>query len=102
MLWAVDVGFGRSEKYWPDAGAFRPERFLDGSWNKDAWVPFSKGVRNCIGQELALIESKIILAMTLREFDVQVALDEVTKLKGDGSRYPCDTAGVQEQFGEEM
>lgn len=102
MLWAVDVGLGRNAAYWPDAGAFRPERFLDGSWDRYAWIPFSKGPRNCIGQELALIESKAILALTLREFDVRTAFAEVGKLKGDGSGYPCDTAGVQEQFGEEM
>lgn len=102
MLWAVDTGIGRSEAYWRDAHAFRPERFLDHSWNKDAWIPFSKGVRNCIGQELAIIESRIILAMTLREFDVECAFAEVERLKGDGTPYPCDTKGVQEQFGEEM
>lgn len=97
MIWPVDVGLGRSQRYWPDAAAFKPERYLDGSWNKDAWVPFSKGVRNCIGQELAIIESKVILAMTLREFDFETAFAEVDKLKGDGTGYPCDTKGVQEQ-----
>lgn len=102
MLWAVNVGLHRSEAYWPDPGAFRPERYLDGSWNKDAWVPFSKGVRNCIGQELAVMESKVILAMTLREFDFQVAFDELGKLRDDGSGYPSDTDGIQTQFNEEM
>lgn len=102
MLWAVNVGLHRSNAYWTDPGVFNPDRFLASDWNKDAWVPFSKGVRNCIGQELAIIESKIILAMTLRNFDVDTRMDEVEKLKGDGSGYPCDVEGVQEQFGEEM
>jgi len=102
MLWAVNVGLGRSAAYWSDANAFNPDRFLKNDWNKDAWVPFSKGIRNCIGQELAIIESKVILAMTLRSFDVDTRMDEVEKLRGDGSGYRGDVDGVQKQFGEEM
>ncbi len=46
----------RNEKYFPDALAFKPERFLnnteDGSSefrNPFTFVPFSAGPRNCIG-----------------------------------------------------
>ncbi|KAI7129987.1 hypothetical protein KC352_g31387, partial [Hortaea werneckii] len=68
--------------------------------SKEAWIAFSKGNRNCIGQELAIIETKVILAMTLRLFDFEPAFDELDKLKGDKSGYPSDTSGVQEQFGD--
>ena len=64
-------------------------------------MAFSKGSRNCIGQELAIIETKVILAMTIRTFDFIPAFHELDKLKGDGSGYPSDTSGVQEQFGDE-
>jgi len=107
-LWPVDVGVHRSSKYWPDPHVFRPERHLhhaaDSSANynsKEAWIAFSKGPRNCIGQELAVIETKAILAMTVRRFDFAPAFDELEKLRGDGSGYPSDTSGVQEQFGDE-
>jgi len=107
MLWPVDVGFHRSERYWPDPHSFKPERHLvnssDSSANynsKEAWIAFSKGNRNCIGQELAIIETKVILAMTLRLFDFEPAFDELDKLRGDKSGYPSDTSGVQEQFGD--
>ena len=53
-----------------------------------------------IGQELAYIETKAILAMTIRTFDFQIAYEEVGKLKGDGSGYPSLTDGILEQFGE--
>ncbi|KAF2485382.1 cytochrome P450 [Neohortaea acidophila] len=99
LIYPTGVGFGRSKQYWGDADVFRPERFLE-TYNKDAWLPFSRGIRNCIGQELAMIEMRIILAMTLRSFDFHEAFDELEKLKGDGSGYPSDTTGVQEQFGE--
>lgn len=48
-----------------------------------------------------MIETKVILAMTLRTFDFQPAFDELEKLRGDGSGYPSDVEGVQEQFGDE-
>ncbi|KAL5121899.1 hypothetical protein ACEQ8H_000114 [Pleosporales sp. CAS-2024a] len=34
-----------------------------------AWRPFERGPRNCIGQELANIEVRVILACTLRRYD---------------------------------
>lgn len=102
MLWPVNSAIQRSSKYWSDPHSFIPERFMDGAgYNKDAWIAFSKGTRNCIGQDLALMEVKIILAMTVRMFEVKMAYDEVSKLKGDGSGYRSETNGVQEMFGEE-
>lgn len=43
---------------------------------KDAWRPFEKGPRTCIGQELALLEMKIIMVMTLRYFDIKADYEE--------------------------
>jgi len=34
-----------------------------------AWRPFERGPRNCIGQELANIEARVILALTVRRYD---------------------------------
>ncbi|KAF2723236.1 cytochrome P450 [Polychaeton citri CBS 116435] len=102
MVWPVDVGFHRHEKHWGDPNVFRPERFLEnGDWSRDAYVPFSKGNRNCIGQELAMIEVRIVLAMTARSWDFEAKFSEVAKLRGDGTGYPCDVKGKQEQFGDE-
>jgi cytochrome P450 len=42
-----------------------------------AWRPFERGPRNCIGQELANIEARVILACTVRRYDfVKVGLGE--------------------------
>ena len=35
-------------------------------------MPFSLGERNCIGQNLAMLEAKIVLAALLREFDLRL------------------------------
>ena len=105
MLWAVDVGLHRNETYWPDPHAFNPDRFLSdaasGSANP-AFVPFSKGPRNCIGQELAMIESRIILALTMRLFEFKPAYDELAKLDGDGyGKGESRAEAGMEQFGDE-
>lgn len=99
-LLALNLGLHYSRKRWIDPENFRPERWLTSAAapegaDRDAWVPFSKGPRNCIGQELAVIEVKTILAMTMRTFDFTAAFDELDKLKNDGSGYPSDSSGVQ-------
>lgn len=99
----------RSPKEWgTDAHQFNPERFLAPNIDKispNAYRPFEKGPRNCIGQELALLELRIVLALTIREFDITAAYDEVDKLNGDGSiydRYGTARSGPQECYGERM
>ena len=50
--------------YFEDPFEFKPERWLKENPIKNPYMylPFSSGVRNCIGQHLALIETRIILA----------------------------------------
>jgi cytochrome P450 len=56
----------------------------DGQIPLSAWRPFERGPRNCIGQELANIEARVILASVLRQYDfVKVGLGE-TKLNESG------------------
>jgi cytochrome P450 len=52
----------RRDDLWPDAGAFRPERWLDGSQpNPTAWIPFGGGVRRCAGAPFAEMEIREVL-----------------------------------------
>jgi cytochrome P450 len=108
-IWTISIALGRSTKIWgSDVDEFKPERFLPenaSSIPPDAWRPFEKGPRNCIGQELALIEMKVVLALTLREFDVRAAYDELATLDNDGSLWSKDPSfkkGPQKVFGEDM
>lgn len=97
-----------SEVYGPTADEFVPERWLgeeagDGQEEKgagiaaSAWRPFERGPRNCIGQELANIESKIILACVARRYEfVKVGLGAIKRgEKGervmDGERCVAET-----------
>ncbi|KAM0470470.1 hypothetical protein ACHAP7_009534 [Fusarium lateritium] len=105
LVWPISTGIHRHAATWgDDAHLFKPERFLsdkDNAAKTDGYVPFSRGPRNCIGQDLAMTESKIILALTVRQFDFKPAFDELLKLKDDGTGYPSDTDGPQTQFGDE-
>ena len=75
MVWSAHYAIGRAPEFWPQPDTFIPERWTVPEGDplypvKGAWRPFEFGPRNCIGQELAMLESKLILAMTVRTFDV--------------------------------
>jgi len=52
----------RREDLWPCAGAFWPERWLEGSKSDPmAWIPFGGGVRRCAGAPFAEMEMREVL-----------------------------------------
>jgi cytochrome P450 len=61
----------RDARYYDDADAFRPERWLDGLADRlpqGAYIPFGAGPRRCIGQGFALLEAAIVTATLARKF----------------------------------
>ncbi|KAK3319206.1 cytochrome P450 [Apodospora peruviana] len=71
----------RSELLWKRPEEFVPERWLAKEGEelhvrKHAFRPFELGPRSCIGQELALLELKAILVITVREMEISLAYDE--------------------------
>ncbi|XKL62374.1 hypothetical protein PGB90_002207 [Kerria lacca] len=59
----------RQEKYFSNPNEFIPERFenMDKSYQY-TYIPFSVGVRNCIGQIFSLIEVKIAVSMIMLKY----------------------------------
>jgi cytochrome P450 len=52
----------RREDLWPNAAAFCPERWLDGSeHDRMSWIPFGGGVRRCAGAPFAEMEMREVL-----------------------------------------
>ncbi|GAA1077200.1 cytochrome P450 [Nocardiopsis composta] len=53
----------RDERWFPDAGAFRPERWLDGGGpgHRYAYLPFGAGPRGCLGASMAVREIEAVV-----------------------------------------
>jgi len=62
----------RNPEIWSNPLKFDPDRFLpEKQIHQYAYIPFSAGPRNCMGQKFAMFEEKIILAAILRKWRVK-------------------------------
>lgn len=66
----------KDPKVWgDDAQEFKPERMLDGKFEKlpkNAWKPFGTGMRGCIGRAFAWQEAVLAVALILQNFDMRL------------------------------
>ncbi|KAI1077886.1 isotrichodermin C-15 hydroxylase [Whalleya microplaca] len=69
----------RTPTLWKDPEEFHPERWLgDPKYENDAreaFKPFFTGSRDCIGQNLALMEMRLIITRLIYNFDIQRSSD---------------------------
>lgn len=89
MVWAVLQAIHRDPRYWQQADSFIPERWLVPKDDflypvKGAWRAFEFGPRNCIGQELAILEMKVVLALTIRQFHITPSFREWERVHKKG------------------
>jgi cytochrome P450 len=72
----------RHPHYWDDPDTFQPERWIhENAEEKDkfnerirfAFLPFSAGGRNCIGEKFATVETKLILVHLIHKFIFKIA-----------------------------
>lgn len=61
------------EAWGEDAEEFNPGRFEDTRKESALLVPFGLGVRTCVGQNLAVVEAKTVLATILRHYSFRLS-----------------------------
>lgn len=77
----------RNASLWPGPLKYDPSRFLrDTPPAPFTFVPFIAGPRNCLGQHLALLESKMVLSMLLQRYDFKL-ISKDSQLKGTDPRH---------------
>jgi cytochrome P450 family 110 len=69
------------EDIYPNHQQFKPERFLEREFDSFEFFPFGAGKRRCIGEALAMMELKLVLATIVAEYDLE--------LKGDAPEIPA-------------
>ncbi|VEN35567.1 unnamed protein product [Callosobruchus maculatus] len=95
----ITIGFPiihihRSANYWKDPMKFDPDRFLPENIAKRhplSYMPFSSGIRSCIGWKYAMMNMLTLTARIIREFtvftayksleEIEVQLEIFTKIK---------------------
>ena len=69
------------EDVYPEPNQFKPERFLEREFDTYEFFPFGGGKRRCIGEALAMLELKLVLATIVTEYDLE--------LKGNKPEIPA-------------
>lgn len=72
--------FHYKPKYFPDPMTFDPDRFSperEQSIHKHAYLPFGSGPRVCIGNSFAMMEARLILAIVVSRFHLELSPDQI-------------------------
>jgi cytochrome P450 len=77
-VWTLLVALHQDPDIWgPDANNFNPERFSNGVSGACklpyVYMPFGVGPRTCLGQNFAMAELKILLALIVSRFSLSLS-----------------------------
>lgn len=68
---------------------FKPERFLEREFDSYEFFPFGGGKRRCIGEALAMLELKLVLATIISEYDLELKSDRGALPGGNRPEIPA-------------
>ena len=60
------------EDVYPEPHQFKPERFLETEFSSYEFFPFGGGKRRCIGEALAKLEMKLVLATIIANYNLEL------------------------------
>jgi cytochrome P450 len=69
MVAANAYALHRREDFFPEPRKFIPERWLDRTPDKAAWIPFGGGKRHCLGRDFATYEIRYVIQKLLTRFE---------------------------------
>ncbi|KAG2009542.1 614/534 cytochrome P450 [Coprinopsis cinerea AmutBmut pab1-1] len=69
-------GIHYNSRYWKDPLEFKPSRFLEPDWPRDAFIAFSVGHRSCIGRRFFEIEAIAVMVMLLSRYKITIKEEE--------------------------
>jgi cytochrome P450 len=58
----------RHAQFWQQPEEFNPDRFISENQTRYSYIPFGGGPHQCIGNNFAIIEAQLILAITAQRF----------------------------------
>jgi len=86
----------RSHINWEKPNGYIPERFLNSDMkNSKCFLPFGKGPRICIGMNLSIIETKIILILLFRSYNPSLMPGFVLELNPEIAIQPKNGLWVE-------
>ncbi|KAL7752421.1 hypothetical protein RI367_001955 [Sorochytrium milnesiophthora] len=69
-----------SPKYWIKPEEFNPLRFETDTIVPGTYMPFGEGSHKCIGERLAMLEAKLVLASLIQRYQFKLQQDQSFKL----------------------
>lgn len=88
----------RMEETFPNADAYDPERFNpanpDARIESNSLIGFGGGVHRCAGVNFARMEMKVLVAILLQNFDMEL-IDEVKPIAGASTYWPAQPCRVR-------
>jgi len=86
------IGLHYDPAYFPQPERFDPDRFEDkGSYDSITFQTFGSGPRQCLGKNLYVMESKVVLIHLLRNFSLKPSVQTTTELQWDKEVFIGDT-----------